>query len=49
MHKAKTLHRTETVDDLSLDSRHFAVEDYLDEIVGNIQRFYLERVVKVPV
>jgi hypothetical protein len=25
------------------------VEDYLDEIVGNIQRFYLERMVKVPI
>jgi pimeloyl-ACP methyl ester carboxylesterase len=32
-----------------LDSGHFAVEDCLDEIASNIQRFYLERVVKVPV
>jgi pimeloyl-ACP methyl ester carboxylesterase len=30
-----------------LDSGHFAVEDCLDEIASNIQRFYLERVVKV--
>jgi pimeloyl-ACP methyl ester carboxylesterase len=31
-----------------LDSGHFAVEDCLGEITSNIQRFYLERVVKVP-
>ena len=31
-----------------LDSGHFAVEDCLDEITSKIQRFYLERVVKVP-
>jgi hypothetical protein len=31
-----------------LDSGHFAVEDGLGEITSNIQRFYLERVVKVP-
>jgi pimeloyl-ACP methyl ester carboxylesterase len=31
-----------------LDSGHFAVEDCLGEITTNIQRFYLERVVKVP-
>jgi pimeloyl-ACP methyl ester carboxylesterase len=30
-----------------LDSGHFAVEDCLGEITSNIQRFYLERVVKV--
>ena len=27
-----------------LDSGHFATEDCLDEIAGNIHRFYLERV-----
>lgn len=31
-----------------LDSGHFAVEDCLGEITNNIERFYLERVVKVP-
>ncbi|MFZ0556279.1 MAG: alpha/beta hydrolase [Nitrososphaeraceae archaeon] len=31
-----------------LDSGHFAVEDCLDEITNNINRFYLEKVVKVP-
>jgi pimeloyl-ACP methyl ester carboxylesterase len=31
-----------------LDSGHFAVEDCLDEITSNIQRFYLERVVGMP-
>ena len=31
-----------------LDSGHFAVEDYLDEIAINIRRFYLERVAEVP-
>jgi pimeloyl-ACP methyl ester carboxylesterase len=31
-----------------LDSGHFAVEDCLVEITSNIQRFYLERVVKIP-
>lgn len=31
-----------------LDSGHFAVEDCLGEITSKIQRFYLERVVKVP-
>ena len=31
-----------------LDSGHFATEDCLSEITSNIQRFYLERVVKVP-
>lgn len=31
-----------------LDSGHFAVEDYLDEITNNINRFYLERVIKIP-
>jgi pimeloyl-ACP methyl ester carboxylesterase len=30
-----------------LDSGHFAVEDCLHEIANNIQRFYIERVVKV--
>jgi pimeloyl-ACP methyl ester carboxylesterase len=30
-----------------LDSGHFAVEDCLDEIASNIQRFYLERVKKL--
>ncbi len=30
-----------------LDSGHFAVEDCLGKITSNIQRFYLERVVKV--
>src|ERR687897_346814 len=29
-----------------LDSGHFALEDCLDEITSNIQRFYLERVVQ---
>jgi hypothetical protein len=27
-----------------LDSGHFAVEDYLDYIAGNIRRFYGEKV-----
>jgi pimeloyl-ACP methyl ester carboxylesterase len=31
-----------------LDSGHFAVEDCLNEIVTNINRFYLEKVVKIP-
>ena len=31
-----------------LDSGHFAVEDCLDEITNNINRFYLEKVVKIP-
>jgi pimeloyl-ACP methyl ester carboxylesterase len=31
-----------------LDSGHFAVEDYLDEIAINIRRFYLERVAEAP-
>lgn len=31
-----------------LDSGHFATEDCLGEITSNIQRFYFERVVKVP-
>lgn len=31
-----------------LDSGHFAVEDCLDEIADNVNRFYLERVVKIP-
>jgi pimeloyl-ACP methyl ester carboxylesterase len=31
-----------------LDSGHFDVEDCLVEITSNIQRFYLERVVKIP-
>ena len=31
-----------------LDSGHFVVEDCLVEITSNIQRFYLERVVKIP-
>lgn len=31
-----------------LDSGHFAVEDCLGEITSNIERFYHERVVKVP-
>jgi pimeloyl-ACP methyl ester carboxylesterase len=31
-----------------LDSGHFAVEDCLDEIADNINRFYLERVDKIP-
>jgi pimeloyl-ACP methyl ester carboxylesterase len=31
-----------------LESGHFAVEDCLVEITSNIQRFYLDRVVKIP-
>jgi pimeloyl-ACP methyl ester carboxylesterase len=31
-----------------LDSGHFATEDCLDEIANNINRFYLEKVVKIP-
>ena len=31
-----------------LDSGYFAVEDCLGEITSNMQRFYRERVVKVP-
>jgi pimeloyl-ACP methyl ester carboxylesterase len=31
-----------------LDSGHFAVEDCLNEIATNINRFYLEKVVKIP-
>jgi pimeloyl-ACP methyl ester carboxylesterase len=29
-----------------LDSGHFAVEDCIEEIVTNMQRFYLERIVQ---
>jgi hypothetical protein len=29
-----------------LDSGHFAVEDCIEEIVTNMQRFYLEKIVQ---
>ena len=31
-----------------LESGHFAVEDCLVEITSNIRRFYLDRVVEIP-